>query len=282
VSAIDVVRVPARGLTFDVRVGGPAGGRPVLLLHGFPEHALMWDGLAGRLHELGLRTFAPDQRGYSPGARPPEVGAYAVPEVAADGPAILDALGVTGPVDLIGHDIGAYAGWYLAGHHPGRVRRYVAMSVPHPVSYGRALAEDAEQQRKSAYIQVVRRPGTGERAMLEDDGAALKAAFAGSGLTDAQVAAYVAPFQDDGALTPVLNWYRAMRRDTPFPAVAVPTTYLWGSEDLAVSRAAAEGCGRHVTGPYEFVELPGVSHWMVEQDLDGVAAVVGPFLTATG
>jgi pimeloyl-ACP methyl ester carboxylesterase len=277
-SAVDIVTVAARGLTFEVRIGGPRDGRPVLLLHGFPEHAVMWDGLAGRLHDLGFRTYAPDQRGYSPGARPDEVGAYVVSEVAADALAILDELGVTGPVDLVGHDFGAYAGWYLAGYHADRLRKYIAMSVPHPGAYGRALAGDPDQQRKSAYIRVFRRPGEAEQKLLADDAAALRGLFTGSGSTDEEVAAYVAPFQEAGALTAALNWYRAMGSEI-FPAATGPATFVWGSEDLAVGRVAAEDCGKHVTGAYEFVEMAGVSHWMVEQDLDGVAAIIGPRLT---
>ena len=58
------------GLTFDVRDGGPADGEPVVLLHGFPQDASAWDGVAAALHQHGLRTLAPDQRGYSPMARP--------------------------------------------------------------------------------------------------------------------------------------------------------------------------------------------------------------------
>ena len=68
------MQVITRGLTFDVRVGGPSAGPAVLLLHGFPQHGGMWDAVVPALHEAGYRTYAPDQRGYSPGARPSDVG----------------------------------------------------------------------------------------------------------------------------------------------------------------------------------------------------------------
>src|SRR5947209_499450 len=95
--------VEARGMAFDVRVGGAEHGEPVVLLHGFPQNATMWAGLEPALHAAGLRTVAPDQRGYSPGARPADVRAYAPAEVVADALALLDALGLDA-AHVVGHD----------------------------------------------------------------------------------------------------------------------------------------------------------------------------------
>ncbi|WP_255375535.1 alpha/beta fold hydrolase [Saccharomonospora sp. CUA-673] len=111
----------ARGdLTFDVVDSGPLDGDPVVLLHGFPERARSWDRVVPRLHEAGLRTFAPDQRGYSPGARPAGRARYRLSVLADDVAALADAIG--GPVHLVGHDWGAAAAWTLAARRPERVR----------------------------------------------------------------------------------------------------------------------------------------------------------------
>src|SRR5215217_1214931 len=134
----DHMEIKARGMTFDVYEGGPADGEPVLLLHGFPQDHREFDLVLPRLHAAGLRTYAMDQRGYSPGARPADVSAYRMPEQTADALAVLDALGVES-AHVIGHDWGAQVGWLLAAHHPERVRTLTAISVPHPMALRLAL-----------------------------------------------------------------------------------------------------------------------------------------------
>jgi len=268
----DRVRIDLGELTFDVATGGPADGRPVLLLHGFPENSRMWDGVAPRLHAAGLRTFAPDQRGYSPGARPSEVSAYAVSELVGDALGLLDGLGLS-TVDLIGHDWGAVVAWHLAGRHPERVRTLTAVSVPHPAAHGWAMRNDERQRELSAYIGLFRAPDRkAERVLLADGARRLTAMLAP--LPPESVEVFIRPMRQPEALTAALNWYRAMsRRDAdPLGQIRVPTTYVWGAEDLAVGRVAAERCAQHVTGDFEFVELPGVSHWVPEQRPDAVAA----------
>ena len=251
-------------MTFDVRVGGPADGVPVLLLHGFPEHAGMWDGVVDLLPEH--RTIAPDQRGYSPGARPAGVEAYRVTELVADAVGILDALGV-GAAHVVGHDWGAVVGWQLAGRHPERVRSLTAVSVPHPAAHAAAMRTDPEQREMSRYIAVFREPGAEER-LLADDARRLRRMF--GPLPRAEE--FVRPLTEPGALTAALNWYRAMASRDQVGPVAVPTTYVWGTEDVAVSRRAAESCADHVTGDFTFVELPGVDHWVPEREPAAVAA----------
>ncbi|HEV7897979.1 MAG TPA: alpha/beta hydrolase [Planosporangium sp.] len=281
------MRVRARGLVFDVTLGGADEGVPVLLLHGFPQNATMWDAVSPALHAEGLRTIAPDQRGYSPGARPPEVGAYAQPECVADAVAILDALGVE-RAHVVGHDWGALVGWGLAARFPDRVSTLTALSVPHPRALGRALRTSPDQLRRSRYILLFRRAGRAEELLLEDDGRRLREAFAGSGLDAAGVDRYVAPMRVPGALTAALNWYRApsiLGRSGADRAgtgdVGVPTTYVWSDADAAIGRAAARNCAREVTGEYRFVELPGLSHWMPDQAPEAVAdAVLGRVLAA--
>lgn len=272
------MRVDARGLTFDVSVEGPSpetAAGTVLLLHGFPQNSTMWTPVRRSLHGAGLRTIAPDQRGYSPGARPADPAVYTDAEGAADALAILDALGITGPVHLVGHDWGAIVGWYAAGHHPERFRTYTAVSVPHQSAMAHALATDSDQRERSAYVGFFRMPGRSEDSLLEDDGRRLRAVFAGSGLDDAGIDRYVAPLLDRAALTGALNWYRGLHRGAPeVPPVAVPTTYVWSDGDLALGRTGAEKCAEYVTADYEFVELPGVSHWIPDQEPERLAGAI--------
>ena len=138
-------------LTFDVRDQGPLDGDPVVLLHGFPERAASWDAVAARLHEHGLRTLAPDQRGYSPGARPRFRTSYRLPALVADVEALIDEIGR--PVHLAGHDWGATVAWGLAARRPDLVRSLTAVSVPHPAAFVTACLKGS-QLRDSWYFTV--------------------------------------------------------------------------------------------------------------------------------
>jgi pimeloyl-ACP methyl ester carboxylesterase len=263
-------------LTFDVRVDGPDGGRPVLLLHGFPETSLSWAAVAPLLAEAGLRTYAPDQLGYSPGARPDEVGAYALPSLAQVTADLMTALDI--PVaDVVGHDWGANTAWALAAWHPDRVRSLTAVSVPHPGAFTAAYRADPEQKERSAYIRLFWQAGKAEEVLLADGGRRLRRMLGSrseTGIPEDAVEEYVDVLSAPGALTAALNWYRAMDSGTRVDPVAVPTTYVWSDGDAAIGRTAAEGCAGFVTGDYRFVELPGVTHWIPEQAPRELAAVI--------
>ncbi|WP_433126456.1 alpha/beta fold hydrolase [Micromonospora sp. CA-240977] len=256
------MRVDARGLTFEVTAGGPSDGVPVLLLHGFPQHSGEWDDVVPALHAAGLRTYALDQRGYSPGARPTAVADYRIPELVADVVAVLDALGLDA-VHLVGHDWGAIVAWAVAAGHPDRVRTLTAVSVPHPAAMAYALTNDGQQKARSSYITLFRKPGTAERVLLAWHATALRKMLGGVG-DGPRVDRYAAPMREPGMLTAALNWYRAMSRAdlAGVGPVAVPTTYVWSDRDVAIGRTAAEACAANVTGAYRFVQLAGVSHWI--------------------
>jgi pimeloyl-ACP methyl ester carboxylesterase len=263
----ELLQADVGDLTFDGRVDGPDDGPPVLLLHGFPETSSSWAAVTPLLAEAGLRTYAPDQLGYSPGARPAEVGAYALPNLAQVTADLLTALDIP-RADVVGHDWGANIAWAMAAWHPDRVRTLTAVSVPHPAAYTAAYRSDPEQKERSAYIRLFRQAGRAEQVLLEDGARRLRRMLGSrseTGVPEEAVDEYVAVLSAPGALTAALNWYRAMRPATPVDPVEVPTTYVWSDGDVAVGRTAAELCARFVTGDFRFVELPGVTHWIPEQ-----------------
>lgn len=256
------MNLSVRGLTFEVTTAGPAGGAPVLLLHGFPQNATMWHAVSPALHAAGRMTITPDQRGYSPGARPVDVDTYRLSESVADALAILDALGVR-RADIVGHDWGALVAWYLGADHPDRVRTLTAISVAHPVAMSSAIATDADQGQRSGYVSMFRQAGTAEEQLLAEDAKRLRAMFAGCPATF--VDGYVRRMQEPGALTGALNWYRALPPGALVCGkVAVPTTFVWGNRDVAIGRAAALACAEQVDGEYRFVELDA-SHWIPDE-----------------
>jgi pimeloyl-ACP methyl ester carboxylesterase len=269
-----VRQVEAGGLTFDVAEQGDPAGRPVLLLHGFPQTHRSFDALAQRLVPRGLRLLAPDQRGYSPGARPAEVSAYALDKLVGDALRILDAYGIE-QADVVGHDWGAIVAWNLAARHAGRVRTLTAVSVPHPKAMAAALADPrSDQRRRSRYIVLFRLPGKAEKVLLDRDAHRLRAIFAP--LPEPAAEPHVRALSDPATLTAALNWYRAMRaRDSlTLPKATVPTTFVWSTGDIAIGRAAARYCAGQVKGPYRFVELEGISHWIPDQAPDALADAV--------
>jgi pimeloyl-ACP methyl ester carboxylesterase len=263
------MRVRANGLEFEVHAGGPADGAPVLLLHGFPQNGGMWDLVTPALHGAGLRTYAPDLRGYSPGARPD--GGYPMTDCVADAVALLDALEID-RAHVVGHDWGAVVGWHLAAT-PDRVRTLTAVSVPHPVAWAQARQADPEERERTAYMRLFAQPGKAEEVLLAEDARRLRALF--DPVDPARREAYVRSLLVPGALTGALNWYRALGGPLPGPA-RVPVTLVWGEEDLAIGPASAQACAAHVAdgADYRFVPLKGVGHWVPDLAPEVVAAEI--------
>ncbi|XVV14225.1 alpha/beta fold hydrolase [Actinoplanes sp. CA-131856] len=256
------MEIKARGLTFDVFDGGPSEGDPVLLLHGFPQDHREFDLLAPKLHAVGLRTYAMDQRGVSPGARPADVGAYRITEAVADAVGVLDALGLES-AHVIGHDWGANVGWMLAAWHPERVRTLTAVSVPHPKALQLALRVRPAQRARLAYFKVFQSP-VAERLLLARDAATLRWMLKPIG---ERAELYVEANREPGRLTGGLNWYRALTFDQlkDVRLIRVPTTYVWSDQDGVVSLTAALRTRDWVDADYQMVAMRGISHWVPEQ-----------------
>ena len=214
-----------------------------MLLHGWPERAASWDAVAARLHGHGLRTLAPDQRGYSPGARPRFRTSYRLPALVADVEALVNHLGR--PVHLAGHDWGATVAWGLAARRPDLVRSLTAVSVPHPAAYLTACVR-GDQLRRSWYFSLFVLPFLAEW-VARNRRRQFDTSLRKGGMTREDVDRVHREVIEYGALSGGLGWYRALPFE-PFgwakQKVAVPTTYVWSDRDVALSRAGAEICGR--------------------------------------
>ncbi len=262
------------GLTFDVRDAGPPDGEPVVLLHGFPQDSAAWDAVSPQLHQHGLRTLAPDQRGYSPMARPRGRKQYTLRETAGDVLALLDSAGLES-AHVVGHDWGGMVAWALGAWHPDRVRTLTALSVPHPAAMATAMVT-SDQLLRSYYMGVFQLPVLPERLLLAGGGRALRGMLRSGGLSREAAAHYAARMQEPGALSAALGWYRAM----PFGArdrvgtVLGPTLHVWSTGDAFLGRAGIEATSRFVDAPYRLEILDGVSHWIPELAADRVAELV--------
>ena len=193
------------GLVFDVRDRAPAGGAAdvVLCLHGFPQDARAWDAVAPRLVDAGLRVLAPDQRGYSPGARPRGRAAYVLPELVADVLALADAAGAR-TFHVVGHDWGGVVAWALAAGHPERVRSATVLSTPHPAAMRQGVLRGTQALR-STYVAGLQVPALPERLLLARSGAALRALLVRGGLPADLAAGYARRMAEPGALSAALG-----------------------------------------------------------------------------
>ncbi len=249
--------------TFDVIDSGPLDGTPVVLLHGFPQRASAWSAVAEHLHERGLRTYAPDQRGYSPGARPTSRFAYSLAALTSDVVALIDAIGAP-RVHLVGHDWGAAVAWSVAANHPDRLATLTAVSVPHPGAFVRSMLTSG-QALKSYYMALFQLPFLPERFLASGRADAM---LRKGGMTSEMVTQFHTEIVDYGALRGGLGYYRSVVRASPGQVggrITVPTTYVWSDDDVALGRKGAEINHRWMAGPYELEIVEGASHWLLDE-----------------
>jgi pimeloyl-ACP methyl ester carboxylesterase len=261
------------GLLFDVRDSGPVDGEAVVCLHGFPQDGTAYDDVARRLATDGLRVLVPDQRGYSPGARPAGRSAYVLEVLADDVIALLDAAGVQ-KAHVVGHDWGGAVAWFLASRRSNRVRSLTVLSTPHPAAI-RAEWWRSTQWLRSSYMAVFQVPGLPELMVSLATGRAFITGLRRSGLSGEQAAHYTARMREPGAIAGALGWYRSIpvSRGRGAGRVAVPTTYVVGRRDPFFSSASVRRTAELVTGPRRLVELDA-GHWLPENCPGDVADAV--------
>jgi len=262
------------GLVFDVTDSGDPGGDTVVLLHGWPQDRSAWRDVIPGLTEAGLRVLAPDQRGYSPRARPPGRHAYRMSQLVGDVEALVTASGAD-RVHLVGHDWGGAVAWAVGERHPSMLRSLTVLSTPHHRAL--AAAMPGIQALRSSYIAAFQLPWLPEVVLRHT----LPGLLRGSGLPEDHTDRYAARMREDGCLTSSLAWYRAMALHPKAVRpglvgdrlVTVPTTYVWGRRDPALGRQAAERTASCVEADYRFVELDA-GHWLPETRADEVVAAI--------
>ena len=258
------------GLVFDLKDEGPEDGFPIVFLHGFPQDSTSWDGVVDPLHEHGFRTLAPNMRGYSATARPPSAKDYVAAKTVGDVIGLLDALDLE-KAHIVGHDWGGFVAWGVGAAHPDRVETLSVLSTPHPAALRRSFVTSTQGLR-SWYMGMFQVPWVSEQ-IIHPGGPAWSQLM--RGLPPHQAAHYTDRMRQKGALSAALNWYRALPRDMvrpslPMHRISAPTLYIWGENDPALGRAAAEATADYVTGDYIFTQLKGVGHWIPETAPDAV------------
>ena len=257
------------GLTFTADVLGPTGGPLVLLLHGFPESRYSWRAALPALAAAGYRAVAPDQRGYSPGARPDpaDLSNYAFDRLVADVIEIAAAAGYDGKrFHLVGHDWGGQVSWGVAGKHPERLASLTILSRPHPSSFRRALLkEDGDQKHRSRHHRAFLDADT-SKLLLADNARRLRDGLFGQGVPAAALEEHLSVLGNPEALEAALAWYRSNKGlAADIGTIKAPTLYIWGDADATVGPDAAYGTGEFVGVAYAMEVLPNVGHFVMDQ-----------------
>jgi len=277
------ITVRANGLDFEVLEAGE-GDRLALCLHGFPEHAISWRYQIPLLVSLGYRVWAPNQRGYGKSSRPPRVADYDISHLLCDVTGLIDASQAKS-VTLVGHDWGAEVCWFYAMRPARPIERLVIMNVPHPVLFSKAL-RGWRQLRRSWYILFFQLPRLPEWFLGRRHAYAIGQIFLRSATNPARfpkdvIVIYRDSASQAGALTAMVNWYRAARKGMGLgpdvPIIEIPTLMLWGEADAALGKETTYGTDKYVTD-LRLHYLPGVSHWTQQDAPDRVNELLEPFL----
>ena len=260
--------IKTNGIQLHVVQAGPKSGIPVVLLHGFPEFWYGWRKQIPALMQAGCRVIVPDQRGYNLSDKPKGVKKYDVTTLVEDIIGLIDALEYE-KVNLVGHDWGAVVAWALALLHPERLHKVSIMNVPHPAVMRRFLTRDIEQIRRSWYVFFFQLPWIPEMGMKQNDWRGAVGALRGSGkihtFTNDDIVKYKEAWSQPGAMTSMINWYRAVIRHMPKlpedPRIKVPTLMMWGMKDVALSHRMARPSMDYVEQG-NLILFPDATHWV--------------------
>lgn len=281
---IEHTSVVVNGVSLHIAQAGPADGPLVVLLHGFPEFWFEWRDFFAPLAQAGFRVVAPDQRGYNLSSKPQGVAAYRLDLLADDIFALADTLGRK-TFRVVGHDWGSTVAWWMATRNPARLERLVTMDAPHPAVWMSAVRTDPEQRRKSWYVQALRIPWLPEFLIRLGGYSGLTKALTGAARKDAFtpeiLAQYKTAWQQPGALTAMINWYRAVTSDDlvmPAPkTLPMPALILWGDKDIYVGPKLAEACAA-LCADARVVHFPHAGHWLPHDEREAVTAELLQFL----
>lgn len=291
-------RIPlSTGVTLNVASAGPEDGEPIIFLHGFPESHRTWRHQLDALSGL-YRVHAPDQRGFAASDRPEGVENYETDRIVADVMALADSLGLDS-FTLAGHDWGGAVAWTTALAHPHRVRRLIIVNAPHPLVFQKSLIDDPAQREASQYIRFFRSQaaeaainGMGMEAFLDR---MMLNHTDSSKLSDEERRHYLHDWSQPGALTTMLNWYRASKMvvpepdeeakaplwtHAPFPKLKMPTLVVWGLKDVALLPVQLEGLPDLVED-LRLVTSTTAGHFIPWEEPDTVTSAISDFMAET-
>jgi pimeloyl-ACP methyl ester carboxylesterase len=282
---VESLRLRANGIELHAAAAGPPDGPLVLLLHGFPEFWYGWRRQIGPLAAAGLRVVAPDGRGYNLSDKPPGTAAYTLDTLADDVLGLARVLG-RDRFAVVGHDWGAVVAWHLAGRNPERVERAAVLNGPHAATWRDFARAHPSQALRSWYAAFFQVPALPEWTLAAADFAAMRSSLVRTArpgtFPEADLRRYRDAWARPGALTAMLNWYRALaRRGAPPrpPRIRVPLRVVWGDRDPFLDRGLVEA-GLALCDRGEAFHLPEATHWVQHEEPERVNRLLVEFLAA--
>ncbi|MFY0643511.1 MAG: alpha/beta hydrolase [Bacteroidia bacterium] len=267
------VKIEANSYVFDCLECGNPENPLVVLLHGFPESAIVYTRLMQDLSLLGYYCIAPNLRGYSAGARPKGKSYYHLNHLTKDILEIVDSINKK-DFHLIGHDWGAGIGWKLVHDYSSRILSWTALSLPHLQAFFESILTDKEQKVKSRYVNLFQIPYLPEWKLRSYDFKILRKLW--SRQSEKEIATYIGICKEKYALTAMLNYYRASNKlyksaktQKVMGNIATPTLFIWGNRDIAIGRTAVSWSHKYMTGQYEFIELDA-GHWLLQTNYEKI------------
>lgn len=288
-------RVPLKtGVTLNVALAGEGDKPAVILLHGFPESHRTWREVAPRLQD-GFFLVMPDQRGFAGSDHPQDVDAYKTDVLVDDIFALADALRLE-RFALVGHDWGGAIAWSAALRNDPRLTRLAIVNAPHPVIFQKSLIENEDQRAASQYINAFRAPGFEQFVEAQGFDWFFERTFSGhvdlAKIPQAEKQQYIADWSQPGALTAMLNWYRAAKVVVPppgvtvplpdwllraFPKVEIPTLVIWGMKDIALLPLQLDGL-EELVEDLQIERVAEAGHFVPWESPDQLTAALEPFL----
>lgn len=276
--------IPTNGITLHVVQAGPVDGPVAILLHGFPEFWRGWANQIDALAAAGYRLWIPDQRGYNTSDKPAGIAAYALDILVDD---IRGLIGATrrDRVTLLAHDWGGAVAWHLTQRYPTLIERLIVLNCPHPGVLLKQLRSNPRQLLRSWYMLFFQLPRLPEYLLGRNQCEALARSLLTSSRPGSfpaeELLEYREAWRQRGALTAMVNWYRALLRrsssQTDQVRIKVPTLLIWGTRDFALGRELAQPsidiCD---SGELQFVEDAG--HWLLHETPDRVNALIIRYL----
>ncbi|MFK8796007.1 alpha/beta fold hydrolase [Planococcus plakortidis] len=281
---VDFHFVETNGIRLHVAAAGPEEGELVVLLHGFPEFSYGFHHQMEELAASGYRVVAPDQRGYNLSDKPERIEDYTIDQLRDDIVGLIEAFGETSAF-IVGHDWGGAVAWHLAASKPVYVKKLIAINIPHPAAMPRVMMKNPVQWVKSSYMAFFQLPEVPEKLMAANDFESMKQAMKGtarpSAFTEQELDRYREAWSQPGALTGMLNWYRALRKGSlnqvPKRPIETPVRILWGIGDQFLSPMLAKE-SLEFCEDAELVWVGEATHWVHHEQPVIVNRLIKEFL----
>ena len=286
VSGIDFDYVQIGGVRLHYAKAGD-GGRLVLLLHGFPE---CWYSWRHQLRELSneYTVVAPDLRGFNLSDKPKNVSDYKIDKVVDDVIGLIHHFGQN-EAAVIGHDWGGAVAWAAAMNHPEHVWKVGSLQTPPAPIWRKNFG--FRQFLASWYMFFFQLPLIPEYLLSFNDYALLERAMRRSTanprvFTDEDIAEYKKAWSEPGALTAMINYYRAniparlLAHRTSSRKIKVPSLFVYGEKDFAILHDTVQGISQMIDAPFADIRIANSGHWVQQEASGEVTAVIQDFLSS--